>query len=237
MNTWAIILAAGKGQRFIAGHRQQNIPKQYIKLHGKTILEHAIEPFLAVESIKRVLVVVAVDDTRWKKLSLQHQKLHYVDGGKQRFDSCLQGLQALAELADDKDWVCVHDAARPCITTAEIKRLLTHINNHAVGGILAYPVIDTLKRATHNETHELIQQTITRDTLWHALTPQVFPYAHLRLALTKAIEQQLSLTDEAMAIEYQGWQPCIVRGSRHNIKLTYSEDLELIDFYLQRKRQ
>ena len=142
----------------------------------------------------------------------------------------LNALEALAEQADEQDWVLVHDAARPCLRAEDIDHLISELNDHPVGGLLAVPVRDTMKRADNNGA---IQQTVDRKNLWHALTPQMFRLGDLRDALTKAVSDGIEITDEASAMEHIGKQPKLVKGQWSNIKITHPEDLKLAEFYLE----
>jgi len=224
-NYFAILVAAGNGKRM-----QAQIPKQYLKLCGKTLLEHAIAPLLAEPCISNVVVVTAQDDEHWPRLEIaQHPKIIVAEGGEERIDSCLNGLRALQGIARGDDWILDHDAARPCLQAADLKQLLDSLQDNAVGGILAYPVVDTLKRG---DDEQMIVGTVDRNNLWHAATPQMFRYDLLFRALARAKRQADPITDNASAIELLGYRPQIINCSRQNIKLTYPDDLKLAEFYL-----
>jgi 2-C-methyl-D-erythritol 4-phosphate cytidylyltransferase len=223
---WAVIPAAGVGSRMGA-----NLPKQYLSLRGKTVIEHTLERFCQHPRIKGVIVAIARDDRYWHKLPLKSaDKLRVVFGGEQRCHSVVAALRVLAELAAPEDWVLVHDAARPCLRKEDLNRLITTLCIHPVGGLLGRPVRDTMKRA---DAEGRVTETIDRRDLWHALTPQMF---RLR-PLTEAIEQALAggwlVTDEAQAMELASHSPCLVEGHADNIKITHPEDLALAELYLQ----
>jgi len=224
---WAIIPAAGVGARMNA-----DVPKQYLQLNGKTILEHTLERFFDNPAISGIVVVVSEGDHHWNKLSLKlktHKPLLLANGGSERCHSVLYGLEALSDKVDDADWVLVHDAARPCLSQEDIYKLIAELSSHEVGGILARPVVDTMKR----DDGELgIVETVERQGLWHALTPQMFRYRLLFNALTKALDDGYQVTDEASAIEHAGLKARLVEGRADNIKVTRPEDLQLAALYL-----
>lgn len=229
---WVVIPAAGYGARM-----GTIIPKQYLSLAGKTVLEHTIERWLALARIEAVVVVVATNDPYWPTMSLkQHPKIHTVFGGLERMNSVLNGLQYLQQRADAADWVLVHDAARPCVRHSDVSALMDAVKSHPVGGLLACPVRDTMKRsqAGADSTIEVLE-TVQREQLWHALTPQMFRLGLLSSALSAAHDQGWSVTDESAAIERLGLPPLLVEGARDNLKITYPEDLALAEFYLERQ--
>jgi len=226
-NFWAVIPAGGSGQRMAADR-----PKQYLKLLQRTILEHSLLPFCEHPLVRGIAVAVADDDEYWPTLALSgHTRIITASGGVERCHSVLNGLRRIGEFAGDNDWVLVHDAARPCVTAADIDRLIAGLRSHPVGGILALPVRDTVKQA--GEDHE-IQATLERERLWRALTPQMFRLGLLREAIALAVADNLLVTDEAQALEYRGYRPGIVQGGPHNIKVSLTEDLALAEFYLKR---
>ena len=215
-----VIPAAGIGKRVGA-----NIPKQYLPILGKTIIEHSLQPFLDHVEIQKVIVSIAKNDQWFKHLNIsKHPKLQIVEGGKERVDSVLSALNLLH--ADD--YVLVHDAARPCIQKDDIDKLIAHAKNHNSGAMLAYRVRDTMKRSDQNQR---IRNTVERDNLWHALTPQLFHNQELIDAITTIQDQHL-ITDEASAIEMSGGNVAIIEGRSDNLKVTQSEDLLLAEFYL-----
>ena len=222
---WGVLPAAGVGNR-MGGER----PKQYIELAGATLLEHSLRSLLTSPRIAGVMVALHPDD-RWAEalVLLGDQRVHTTTGGAERSDSVLAALVALAPLADDGDWVLVHDAARPCLQPADLERLIDTVTTAGVGGILAEPVVDTVKLA---DDRGRVRQTLDRNALWRAQTPQMFPLGALRGALSAARERGLAVTDEASAMELAGEPVQLVAGSSRNLKVTVPADLELAAWYL-----
>jgi 2-C-methyl-D-erythritol 4-phosphate cytidylyltransferase len=221
---YAIVPAAGSGTRM-----QADIPKQYLKVAGKTLLEHAVNSLTSFPSIERVVVALDARDHRWQNLCFTFpEKILTTMGGKTRAESVLNGLQALQECAKPHDWVLVHDAARPCLLHSDITRLIDTVGDHPVGGILGIPVRDTLKLIN---AHAEIIKTTPRDNMWCAQTPQLFRFELLREALKEALNVSLDFTDDAAAIENAGKKPLMVLGGAHNLKVTYPEDLALAEKY------
>lgn len=215
---WVVVPAAGSARRMGAA-----VPKQYLPLAGRTVIEWSLAPFLAHERAAAIVVVLAEHDQHWAQTSVAGDaKIATTIGGAERMDSVLAGLRALQDRAASDDWVLVHDAARPCLTTDDLDRLLSELNGDAVGGLLAAPVVDTLKRA---DDHARVSQTVTREKLWRALTPQMFRRDLLQSALESARAQGMAVTDEAQAVEALGLQPKLVQGDADNIKITLPEDL------------
>ena len=205
-------------------------PKQYLELAGATLLEHSLRALLASPRIVRVVVALHPDDQRAGQLSqLSDPRVVTTDGGAERADSVLAALVALAGLADDDDWVLVHDAARPCLQLAELEALIDAVLAAGVGGLLAEPVVDTVKQA---DAAGRVQATLERDALWRAQTPQMFRLGPLRNALQSARDQGLAVTDEASAMELAGHPVQLVTGSSRNLKVTVPADLELAAWYL-----
>jgi 2-C-methyl-D-erythritol 4-phosphate cytidylyltransferase len=226
---WAVVPAAGVGQRM-----QADRPKQYLPLADSTVLERTLLRLWDCNIFQKIVVSVSIDDAYWPTLPIIDQDwLIRADGGKQRADSVLSGLNALDAIADPNDWVFVHDAARPCLTSSDVLRLLSAIetSNDDVGGILALPVHDTLKRASQDR----ITETLDRNQIWRALTPQVFRLGILKQALSNAAANNVVATDEASAIEAMGLRPILVEGRADNIKITRPEDLDLASFYLEQQ--
>ncbi|MEW5559320.1 2-C-methyl-D-erythritol 4-phosphate cytidylyltransferase [Enterobacter asburiae] len=220
----AVVPAAGFGRRM-----QTECPKQYLSIGNKTILEHAVAALLAHPRVERVIIAISDGDARFQQLSLaSHPQITVVEGGTERADSVLAGLRA----AGDAEWVLVHDAARPCLHQDDLANLLALSKTSRVGGILAAPVRDTMKRAEPGK--EAIAHTVDRTDLWHALTPQFFPRELLFDCLTRALNEGATITDEASALEYCGFHPELVAGRADNIKVTRPEDLRLAEFYLTR---
>jgi 2-C-methyl-D-erythritol 4-phosphate cytidylyltransferase len=224
---WGIIPAAGVGKRM-----GLEIPKQYLEIRGKKVLQHTLERLLRVERLTGIVVAIGGEDSYWPHLECaRHPKVRTAPGGRERADSVLSALECLGNLAAPRDWVLVHDAARPCITPKDVNRLLDLLQSEPIGGILALPVTDTLKGVATGE----IIETIDRSRIWRALTPQMFRYGMLRQSLRSAFEHRQIVTDEASALELQGFHPRIVEGRSDNIKITRPEDLPLAAFYLEQQ--
>ena len=217
---WAVVPAAGSSRR-MAGAA---LPKQYLQVAGRSVIEWAIAPLLERRDCERVVVVLVEQDRYWPEQPLaRHPKIVTATGGAERVDSVRAGLHALASQATERDWVLVHDAARPCLRAADLNRLIVDVGDDSVGGLLAAPVVDTLKRG---DAADRVQETVSRASLWRALTPQMFRYAVLDRALRAAHETRSTPTDEAQAVEALGLQPRLVRGDPDNIKITLPEDVE-----------
>jgi len=222
---WAIVPAAGVGKR-VGG----SIPKQYLDLNGRPLIEWTLSRLLELEELQQLTVVVSAEDEYWPDLDIRNdQRVQTANGGSERCHSVLNGLDSLADMAAADDWVLVHDAARPCVRITDIRRLIDSAMAADQGGILAMPVRDTIKKSSNNNE---IQDTIDRSSLWHAFTPQLFRYAELRHALRSAIDKGFQVTDEASAMEYAGQQPLLVEGASDNIKVTLPEDLALASFFI-----
>ena len=219
----ALIPAAGSGTR-VGGA----LPKQYQCAAGKPLLAHVVAAFAEVSQVDATYVVLAPDDTHFAGLQLPAEGIWV--GAQSRHESVLSGLDALAGEVDDDDWIMVHDAARPGLTPALISRLINRVGDDEVGGLLALPIADTLKRAYQNRSIS----TVPRQDLWQAQTPQMFRFGLLRRALAQAIEGGLTVTDEASAIEALGLHPQLVPGSPRNFKVTWADDLILADALLSR---
>lgn len=215
---WVLIPAAGVGRRMCS-----EISKQYLKISGKTILEHAISRFATYPMIEKIVVILSAHDLQWPTIHQQiAEKAVTVEGGQTRADSVMHGLQYLTTVAAENDWVLVHDASRPCLSLPVLDRFFHILSDHPVGGLLAVPIVDTLKRVDANG---YVQETLSREELWAAQTPQMFRYALLYNAMERALSHNIEVTDEASAIEYYGKSPLVVKGDRGNIKVTWFEDL------------
>ncbi|WP_298612469.1 2-C-methyl-D-erythritol 4-phosphate cytidylyltransferase [uncultured Thiothrix sp.] len=225
---WCVIPAAGVGKRMLSA-----IPKQYLRLHGKTVLEHSLSCFLQHPKIKGVVVVLGAHDDYWLDIASKYQGLpvYRAVGGQERADSVLSGLKYLQQHLNIASTakVLVHDAARPCLSQQDLSSLLA--SNSDQGALLATPVRDTMKRAFKGQ--RLISHTEERADLWHALTPQLASLGLLIQALEQALKSGATLTDEASALEYLGLQPLLVEGDASNIKITRPADLALAEFFLQ----
>ncbi|CAM4216263.1 2-C-methyl-D-erythritol 4-phosphate cytidylyltransferase [Pseudoalteromonas byunsanensis] len=221
----AIVPAAGVGSRMQVGY-----PKQYLKVVGKTILEHTLDKLGELSELCKIAVVVSEDDEYFSTLRFSDQRILRVGGGKERADSVLNGLYALAET--QPDWVLVHDAARPLVLASDIRSLINECVFYNEGGILAAKVKDTIKRG---DTHSL--ETVPREHLWQALTPQFFPYEKLKSALEQALSKGISITDEASAMEWAQQSVKLIPGRSDNIKITTPEDYDLACFLLAKQRE
>ena len=217
---WAVIPAAGVGARMAADR-----PKQYLELAGQTLLEHSLDCFLGHPGLSGVVVSIAEDDPFWPTLRCaSDSRIQRAAGGRERADSVLNALLLLhAQGASDSDWVLVHDAARPNLARSDLDKLLSELANDPVGGLLAVPARDTLKRADSNGR---VSATVDRSTIWQAYTPQMFRLGALHRALAECLVSDVVVTDEASAIEWSGHAPRLVEGRSDNIKVTRPEDLE-----------
>lgn len=222
---WALIPAAGIGTRM-----KSELPKQYLEIDGKTILEHSLSKFLEHPSIDKVVVALHPNDNHWAKIKIaNHSKIITVEGGATRAESVLNGLKAIQQQHQQDDWVMVHDAARPCLDAGSIDALIQAGKESKHGAILAIPSVDTVKLANANQK---IDKTLNREQIWLAQTPQYFPVQILADAIKTGLEQGLAITDEASAIEAQGMHPALVIGTRKNIKVTQPEDMMLASVWL-----
>lgn len=219
---WLVIPAAGIGARMAADR-----PKQYLQVAGRSILEHTLQRFLDHPALRGVVVSLAADDPYWSALAVASDpRIRRAAGGRERADSVLAGLETLKnEGAADDDWVLVHDAARPNLALEDLQRLLDSLADDPVGGLLAVPARDTLKRAGADGR---VQETVDRSVIWQAYTPQMFRLGALRQALAQALRAQVAITDEASAMEWAGLAPRLVEGRADNLKVTRPEDLQYL---------
>jgi 2-C-methyl-D-erythritol 4-phosphate cytidylyltransferase len=223
---YAVVPAAGVGKRM-----QADRPKQYLPLQNQTVIECTLMRLLQADIFTTIAVAISAEDPYWPELEIaKHPHILTAAGGKERADSVLSALKSLQNQVDSNDWVLVHDAARPCITSDDIHKLIATLKDDATGGILALPSHDTLKRVESCN----IQQTLDRRTVWRALTPQMFRYGVLKQALEQTAGN-LAITDEASALELIGLPAQIVEGRPDNIKITQPEDLLLAQFYLEQQ--
>ncbi|MBQ0754799.1 MAG: 2-C-methyl-D-erythritol 4-phosphate cytidylyltransferase [Gammaproteobacteria bacterium] len=223
---FAVVPAAGSGTRMGA-----SLPKQYLSANGRTIAEHTIGRLLSYARIEKIIVATAKDDLWWPQLSTAlHPRVKSAIGGATRAESVLACLDFLSAEANDHDWVLVHDMARPCVRLSDIELLLQGCTEQ--GALLALPVTDTIKQADGDAS---VTGTLSRDNIWRALTPQLFPLGALRDALTEALAKGLPITDEASAMELRGGKPRLVVGRSDNIKVTLPADLPLVRFYLSQQ--
>lgn len=233
---WVLIPAAGIGKRM-----QSDIPKQYLRIHNKTILEHTIDCFISHPDVAGIVLALASDDPYWKSIKIPTTNstvpVYTVEGGSERSDSVMQALEYLSvvEKLDADSWVMVHDAARPCLSKGDIQNLLDSRENQIDGAILATPVRDTMKRSNKGEV--TISHTESRDGLWHALTPQMFRSGRLREALQKCHDTGVEVTDDASAMEEMGFSVTLVEGDSSNIKITRPADIQLATLLLDPRKE
>ncbi len=229
---WAIVPAAGIGKRM-----QSVIPKQYLSLNGRPVLEYTINALLKNKNITGLVVALQTNDAYWADIKIDSKKpVLRTTGGNQRVDSVLNAIEKLfmtPQFNAKTDWVMVHDAVRPCLRQQDIDKLVNEVGQDNHGGLLALPVRDTIKRQKADSASITVDETIERANLWHALTPQYFPAASLKKALQKAQQKNLTITDESSAMELVGFSPKLVQGYEDNIKITRPDDLRLASLYLQ----
>lgn len=220
MTIWAIVPAAGIGRRMRA-----KVPKQYLNLNGRPIIETSLARISALSYVRQIVVMLNPEDTVWPTLGLeQNPKIVCQYGGENRYQTVLNGLRYLSSQAHDDDWVLVHDAARPCVRRSDIDMLIEQIADHPVGGLLGAPVDNTLKRI---DGQQEVSGTVDRVDVWNAFTPQVFRFRLLLDALDTVDKGKKTVTDESTAVEALGYRPKIVPGNRDNIKITHPNDLNL----------
>jgi 2-C-methyl-D-erythritol 4-phosphate cytidylyltransferase len=217
---WAVIPAAGVGARMRADR-----PKQYLRLGERTVLEHTLDCFLGHPTLKGLVLCLAEDDPYWPGLVCAGDpRIARAVGGCERADSVLGGLLHLLTLgAHEDDWVLVHDAARPNLSRDDLNLLLGELAEDPVGGLLAVPARDTLKRAGKDGR---VRETIDRSVIWQAYTPQMFRLGQLHRSLADALVSRANITDEASALEWAGFAPRLIEGRADNLKITRPEDLE-----------
>ena len=221
-----IIPAAGTGSRMEA-----DSPKQYLSLHGKPLIQHVIKVFDQATKINTINIILNQQDAHWRSTYLHlssKMQVHYC-GGETRAGTVLNGLNAITDSVDEDDWILVHDAARPGLSNLLLNHLLANLENDDVGGLLAMPLADTLKRA---DSELGVSATLPRNDLWQAQTPQMFRYATLKKALT---DFNGNPTDESEAIEALGLKPKLVAGELRNLKVTYPQDLAVLSALLNPK--
>ncbi len=222
---WVIVPAAGIGQRM-----DGDIPKQYLPLGDATVIEASLNNFLLDSRVAGVIVALHDLDSHWPTLAVsKNEKIYTVIGGDTRAKSVNNALQYLdSTLASSDDFVLVHDAARPCLRKSDLDLLIQQLESDNVGGILALPSHDTLKYVEHkSEENYVVSETISRENIWRALTPQMFRLNILKKALAYCEEEKIMVTDEASAIEAIGLQVKLIVGRSDNLKITHPEDLVL----------
>lgn len=227
MSFSVVVAAAGIGSRFGPG-----VAKQYRNIAGRPVIAHTLTRLLSTDAT-RIVVALHPEDRHWRSLSVfSNSRVQVITGGDTRARSVMGGLRALESRLASEDWVLVHDVARPCVTVTDINRLFSLVQEHPVGGLLAAPVADTIKRVGVNH---LVVATEDRAQFWSAFTPQMFRFGLLLDALTVAEADNWVATDESAAVERMGYRPLVVEGRRDNIKLTRPEDLPLIEAVLRQQ--
>ncbi len=221
----AIVPAAGIGSRM-----QANCPKQYLSLMGRSLLQRTVSTLLECSYVHQIVIALAENDTQFVEAVDSHPKLSTVLGGASRAASVRNALTQIADKTPSA-WALVHDAARPCVRLDRIDALVKKVMEQNRGGILAVPASDTVKRVEG----QWIQSTLARETLWLAHTPQMFPVNALLKALNQGLDQGLTLTDEASAMESMGYSPLVVEDAKDNIKITHPGDLQMAEWILKHR--
>lgn len=224
MTIWAVLPAAGIGRRMGSA-----IPKQYLSIDGTPVLLHTLRRLSAVSQVEKIIVVIHPEDTHWAELEESisaelRSRIIQVKGGDERYHSVLNALTVISEFASDDDWIMVHDAVRPCVDTFDIENLIAKASEHTVGGLLGCPVDNTLKKVDSEST---VVETVDREMYWNALTPQMFRLAQLKQSIEAVVASDMTVTDEAAAMEVAGFKPIMIAGSKENIKITVEADLLL----------
>ena len=218
------------------------IPKQYLTINSEPLLLHSLRRLSSVSSIKKIVVVIHPEDAHWSQLEASiepeiQNRIITVIGGDERYQSVLNGLGALTDLAQAEDWVLVHDAVRPCVRTLDIERLIEELaegsDPNSIGGLLGSEVDNTLKRVDEDLT---VVKTVDRALYWNALTPQMFRFSLLKKAIEAVVASSEPVTDEAAAMESAGHRPIMVPGNKDNIKVTREADLLLATQILEAQR-
>ena len=223
-----VVPAAGVGKRM-----QSDCPKQYMQINNKAVIEHTVERLLSHPSIDHVVIALGKEDGYFGELAIaKNSRVKTVVGGAERVDSVLAGLESID--AEQFPWALVHDAARPCLSIADLNNLIEFCLAKNEGGILAYPVKDTMKRTLSNG---VIEHTVARKNLWHALTPQMYKTSELIKSIRSGQQDLVDITDESSAIEAHGLPSHVVAASPNNIKITQPEDLAFAEFILAQQSE
>ena len=226
MAIWAIVPAAGVGLRM-----GSDTPKQYLPLDGTPVIAITLQKLASIVEIKSIVVALHPQDRWFSQLQPSLDKrVVTVIGGDERHLSVLNALRSIGQAAAQQDWVLVHDAVRPCVLSRDIRKLLTELSHHAIGGLLGAPAENTMKQV--DERAE-VRSTLDRGGIWTAFTPQMFRYGLLLTAIETAVENNTVVTDEASAIELMGQRPQMIEGARTNIKITHAADLALASKILE----
>lgn len=231
MSYFALVPAAGGGSRM-----GTDCPKQYLPLAGQPLIRHALDAMVSLAAIERVYVVLAPDDQRWETFDWSGiaSKISVLRcGGATRAASVTNGLRSMRDLVAADDWVLVHDAARACLSPAHVEKLIREVGDDPVGGLLAVPVADTLKRGVEDGSGARVAATVPREGLWQAQTPQMFRHG----LLLDALEYAPAVTDEASAIEALNLRPKLVAADATNFKVTYPLDLQLAELILHNRNK
>lgn len=226
---WVVIPAAGVGKRMGA-----NRPKQYLDLNGQTVLENTLDLFIEIPRVAGITIAIGAEDLFWTMTKYaSHPKVHSIEGGRERAHSVLNALESLQDTLMPNDWVIVHDAARPCLRGGDLKSMMDAVAQEETGSILAVPVKDTIK---YVDCYPDILETVDRNKIWLAQTPQIFRYSYLSTALSDGLSRGLNITDEASAMEMAGYKVKVFEGHSDNIKITTPEDLQLASWILEQHR-
>lgn len=225
-----VLPAAGSGRRM-----RRDAPKQYLEIAGKTLLQHSLERLGSLPEVTRIAVALAAGDTAWANVAQRLPpeltgKLLTATGGTARMQSVSNALAALRPFAADDDWVLVHDAVRPCVHPADVRKLIQELATEEAGGLLAVPVRETLKESDGGQH---VVRTIDRSRIWQAATPQMFRFAVLERAMQQVAVRKRTATDEAAAVEELGLPVRLVAGRADNLKVTYPDDLLLAAVVLE----
>ena len=227
-NFYVVIPAAGIGKRM-----QSQMPKQYLPLdNGRTILDEVIKTFIEIDKITGIVIAINPDDKMFQESSYYNHPniISIVTGGSERINSVSNAIDQLKKHANDDDWIMVHDAVRPCIRKLDITNTIKDIEKNHHGGLLAIPIIDTVKRSYKGFTNN----TIDRDSLWRAATPQIYQLKELQNALQRADKDNAIFTDESSMIENYGGNSKIFTCSESNIKVTTPDDIYLANYFLNK---
>ena len=226
MATWAIVPAAGVGLRM-----GSDTPKQYLPLNGTPVIAIALQKLASISEIKKIVVALHPQDRWFSQLQPRlGERFVTVRGGDQRPRGVVNALRSISTAAQEQDWVLVHDAVRPCVSSSDIRKLLTELDHHAIGGLLGAPADNTLKQV---DDQAVVRSTLNRGDIWNAFTPQMFRYGLPLAAIETAVENNTVVTDEASAIELMGQRPQMIEGARTNIKITHAADLALASKILE----
>ena len=226
---WALVPCAGRGRRF-----GQTRPKQYQPLNGVPLVFHCLQRLSEIDAICGISVGLAEEDGQWASLGDEIPgSPHTYVGGATRARTVRLGLDELVSRGEAQSWVLVHDAARPCVTSADIERLIREVNSHPAGGLLATRTVDTLKSG---DSESRVSATVSRDGLWRAQTPQLFPVKTLIEAIDYCHDHGEPCTDEAQAIEALGLRPKLVIGGDYNLKVTHQSDMIIASAILKEQK-